>query len=232
MNIGINGFGRIGRLVLRNALSRPNVNVVAINDLYPTDYLAYLLKYDSSHGRLNQKIRFDKNHLFIGEKKIAVSSKKNPSEINWKTAGADYIIESTGLFVTRDLAQQHLTSGAKKVILSCPSKDEIPMYVMGVNHKDYKKEDIVSNAQKYQPAEDADIDDDEAVPLNTNASQVSFDNFEKENASEKKRKKIYMTEDEIQKLIEKRKNDKQDPTSEVGVDEEAESPVENTNTVE
>ena len=93
-------------------------------------------------------------------------------------------------------------------------------------------EDIVSNAQKYQPAEDADIDDDEAVPLNTNASQVSFDNFEKENASEKKRKKIYMTEDEIQKLIEKRKNDKQDPTSEVGVDEEAESPVENTNTVE
>ena len=93
-------------------------------------------------------------------------------------------------------------------------------------------EDIVSNAQKYQPAEDADIDDDEAVPLNTNASQVSFDNFEKENASEKKRKKIYMTEDEIQKLIEKRKNDKQDPTSEVGVDEEAESPVENPNTVE
>jgi DNA-directed RNA polymerase subunit omega len=93
-------------------------------------------------------------------------------------------------------------------------------------------EDIVSNAQKYQPAEDADIDDDEAVLLNTNASQVSFDNFEKENASEKKRKKIYMTEDEIQKLIEKRKNDKQDPTSEVGVDGEAESPVGNTNTVE
>tara|TARA_X000001036_G_scaffold379445_1_gene370289 strand:+ start:54 stop:527 length:474 start_codon:yes stop_codon:yes gene_type:complete len=92
-------------------------------------------------------------------------------------------------------------------------------------------EDIVSNAQKYQPAEDADIDDDEAVPLNTNASQVSFDNFEKENASEKKRKKIYMTEDEIQKLIEKRKNDKQDPTSETGVDEETKPSVENTNTV-
>ena len=147
MNIGINGFGRIGRLVLRNALSRPNINVVAINDLYPTDYLAYLLKYDSSHGRLNQKIRFDKNHLFIGEKKIAVSSKKNPSEINWKNPKADYIIESTGLFVTRNLAQQHLTSGAKKVILSCPSKEDIPMYVMGVNHQDYKKEeDIVSNA--------------------------------------------------------------------------------------
>ncbi|MFL2679583.1 MAG: DNA-directed RNA polymerase subunit omega [Alphaproteobacteria bacterium] len=93
-------------------------------------------------------------------------------------------------------------------------------------------EDIVSNAQKYQPAEDADIDDDEAVPLNTNASQVSFDNFEKENASEKKRKKIYMTEDEIQKLIEKRKIDKQDPTSEIGVDVEGKSPVEGTNTVE
>jgi len=146
MNIGINGFGRIGRLVLRNALSRPNINVVAINDLYPTGYLAYLLKYDSSHGRLHQEITFDKNHLFIGKKKIAVSSKKKPSEINWKTAGADYIVESTGLFVTRDLAQQHLTSGAKKVILSCPSKDEIPMYVMGVNHQDYKEEDIVSNA--------------------------------------------------------------------------------------
>ena len=93
-------------------------------------------------------------------------------------------------------------------------------------------EDIVSNAQKYQPAEDADIDDDEAVPLNTNASQVSFDNFEKENASEKKRKKIYMTEDEIQKLIEKRKNDKQDPTSEAGVDQEDKPSVEDTNTVE
>lgn len=93
-------------------------------------------------------------------------------------------------------------------------------------------DDIISNAQKYQPAEDADIDDDEAVPLNTNASQVSFDNFEKENASEKKRKKIYMTEDEIQKLIENRKNDKQDQNSEIGVDEEGKPPVEDTNTVE
>ena len=147
MKIGINGFGRIGRLVLRNCLERDNIEIVAINDLFSIEYLAYMLKYDSTHGRLSDEIIIQKNYLLIGKNKIRVTSEKDPKEINWKEIGAEYIVESTGLFLTTESASAHLKSGAKKVILSAPSKDKTPMFVMGVNHKNYdKKMDVVSNA--------------------------------------------------------------------------------------
>tara|TARA_B100000902_G_scaffold362683_1_gene381155 strand:+ start:451 stop:1443 length:993 start_codon:yes stop_codon:yes gene_type:complete len=147
MNIGINGFGRIGRLVLRNIVERNGLNVVAINDLFPAEYLAYLLKYDSTHGKLNAIIEHDKKNLIIDGQKIRVTSEKDPSKINWGEIGAEYVIESSGIFLTSALAKKHLSAGAKKVILSAPAKDDTPTFVMGVNHNDYKKEfDIVSNA--------------------------------------------------------------------------------------
>ena len=147
MKIGINGFGRIGRLVLRNCLGRKNIEIVAINDLFSIEYLVYLLKYDSTHGKLNHEIVIQKNYLLIGENKIRISSEKDPKKINWKEVGAEYIVESTGLFLTSELAKSHLEAGAKKVILSAPSKDKTPMFVMGVNHENYdKKMDVVSNA--------------------------------------------------------------------------------------
>ena len=147
MKLGINGFGRIGRLALRSVLNRKNISVVAINDLYPAEYLAYLLKYDSNHGKLNAIIEHDKKNLIIDGKKIRVTSEKDPSKINWGGIGAEYIIESSGVFLTSDLAKKHLKAGAKKVILSAPAKDDTPTFVMGVNHNDYKNEfDIVSNA--------------------------------------------------------------------------------------
>ena len=147
MKLGINGFGRIGRLALRSVLNRKNISVVAINDLYPAEYLAYLLKYDSNHGKLNAIIEHDKKNLIIDGKKIRVTSEKDPSKINWGEIGAEYIIESSGVFLTSDLAKKHLKAGAKKVILSAPAKDDTPTFVMGVNHNDYKNEfDIVSNA--------------------------------------------------------------------------------------
>ena len=147
MKIGINGFGRIGRLALRSCLERDNIEIVAINDLFSIEYLAYMLKYDSTHGRLKDEIIIQKNYLIIGKHKIRVTSEKDPKEINWKEVGAEYIVESTGLFLTTESASAHLKSGAKKVILSAPSKDKTPMFVMGVNHKNYdKKMDVVSNA--------------------------------------------------------------------------------------
>ena len=147
MNIAINGFGRIGRLAFRNILKRANMNVVAINDLYPVDYLAYMLKYDSSHGRLDLEVSYDKEHLYVGGHKIRISSEKDPSKLKWSEVNAEYVIEATGLFLTSDLAQKHLDAGAKKVVLSAPSKDETPMFVMGVNHEKYTEEmNIVSNA--------------------------------------------------------------------------------------
>jgi glyceraldehyde 3-phosphate dehydrogenase len=147
MKIGINGFGRIGRLVLRNCLERDNIEIVAINDLFSIEYLAYMLKYDSTHGRLSDEIIIQKNYLLIGKNKIRVTSEKDPKEINWKEIGAEYIVESTGLFLTTESAKSHLDAGAKKVILSAPSKDKTPMFVMGVNHENYdKKMDVVSNA--------------------------------------------------------------------------------------
>ena len=147
MKLGINGFGRIGRLALRSVLNRKNISVVAINDLYPAEYLAYLLKYDSNHGKLNAIIEHDKKNLIIDGRKIRVTSEKDPSKINWGEIGAEYIIESSGVFLTSDLAKNHLKAGAKKVILSAPAKDDTPTFVMGVNHDDYKNEfDIISNA--------------------------------------------------------------------------------------
>ena len=147
MNIGINGFGRIGRLAFRNILSRKEMNIVAINDLFPIDYLAYMLKYDSSHGRLTEEVTHDSNYLYVGDHKIRISSEKDPSKLNWGEVNAEYIIESTGLFLTNELAKKHLEAGAKKVVLSAPSKDQTPMFVMGVNHNEYTSNmNIVSNA--------------------------------------------------------------------------------------
>ena len=147
MNIGINGFGRIGRLALRNILARDDLNVVAVNDLFPSDYLAYLLKYDSSHGKLNAEIDHDKDHIIINGEKIRVSCERDPSKINWGEVNAEYIIESTGVFLNKALAIKHLEGGAKKVILSAPAKDDTPTFVMGVNHNDYKSDfNIISNA--------------------------------------------------------------------------------------
>jgi glyceraldehyde 3-phosphate dehydrogenase len=147
MKIGINGFGRIGRLALRSCLERNNIEIVAINDLFSIKYLAYMFKYDSTHGRLKDEIIIQKNYLIIGKHKIRVSSEKDPKKINWKEVDAEYIVESTGLFLTTEVAKYHLEAGAKKVVLSAPSKDKTPMFVMGVNHEDYdNKMDVVSNA--------------------------------------------------------------------------------------
>ena len=147
MKIGINGFGRIGRLTLRNILKRSHLKVVAINDLFPAKYLAYLLKYDSSHGKLNADIEHDKNNLIVNGKKIRVTSERDPSNIKWAEIGAEYIIEASGVFLSSDLAKKHLEAGAKKVVLSAPAKDDTPTFVMGVNHQDYQTNyNIVSNA--------------------------------------------------------------------------------------
>ena len=147
MKIGINGFGRIGRLTLRNILKRSHLKVVAINDLFPPEYLAYLLKYDSSHGKLNADVEYDENNLIINGEKIRITSERDPTNIKWAEVGAEYIIEASGVFLTSDLAKKHLEAGAKKVVLSAPARDETPTFVMGVNHLDYQKNyNIVSNA--------------------------------------------------------------------------------------
>lgn len=146
VKIGINGFGRIGRLVFRAALTKNNVEVVGINDLFEPDYLAYMLKFDSTHGAFKGTVKADGNSLIVNGKKIRVTAEKDPAALKWAEIGADYVIESTGLFTTKDTASGHLKAGAKKVIISAPSADA-PMFVMGVNHKTYKKDmDVVSNA--------------------------------------------------------------------------------------
>ncbi|WP_185872202.1 type I glyceraldehyde-3-phosphate dehydrogenase [Blattabacterium cuenoti] len=149
IKIGINGIGRIGKLVLLSSLRRKNIEIISINDLVPIEYIAYVLKYDSVHGSFKGKIRIeDENYLvFNEEKRIKVTNQKDPSKLNWGNLNVEYVVESTGLFLTKDLANAHLKSGAKKVILSAPPKDDIPMFVMGVNHKKIKKsQNIVSNA--------------------------------------------------------------------------------------
>lgn len=147
MKIGINGFGRIGRLVFRNALLNPNVEIVAINDLVGIDYLAYLMRYDSTHGKLNAEIRVEGNSLVVDGKPIRVTSERDPENLNWSAVGAEYVVESTGIFLTYDTAKTHMKAGARKVILSAPSKDDTPMFVMGVNHNSYTENmNIVSNA--------------------------------------------------------------------------------------
>src|SRR5690606_20086144 len=147
IKIGINGFGRIGRLVFRAAEARENVEVVAINDLVDVDYMAYMLKYDSTHGKFYGTVEVKDGKLIVNGRTIRVTSEKNPSSLNWKEVGADYIAESTGIFLTKESAQGHIDAGAKKVIMSAPSKDDTPMFVMGVNHKSYTKDmNFVSNA--------------------------------------------------------------------------------------
>jgi glyceraldehyde 3-phosphate dehydrogenase len=146
INVGINGFGRIGRLVLRAAATREDINVVAINDLLDIDYIAYLFKYDSTHGRFNGTVEVKDGMLVVNGKEIRVTAQRNPEDLAWDAVNADVVIEATGLFLTKETAEKHIAAGAKKVVLSAPSKDDTPMFVMGVNHAKYAGETVVSNA--------------------------------------------------------------------------------------
>ncbi|MBB1163029.1 type I glyceraldehyde-3-phosphate dehydrogenase [Aquariibacter albus] len=147
LKIGINGFGRIGRMVFRAAIANhKDIEIVAINDLLEPDYLAYMLKYDSVHGRFDGEVSVDGNTLVVNGKKIRLTAIKNPAELAWGEVGADIVVESTGLFLTKESCEAHLKAGAKKVIQSAPSKDDTPMFVYGVNHQTYAGQTIISNA--------------------------------------------------------------------------------------
>ena len=147
IKVGINGFGRIGRMVFRAAAKDfPDIEVVGINDLLEPDYLAYMLQYDSVHGRFKGTIAVEGNTLIVDGKKIRLTQVKDPAELKWGELGVDVVVESTGLFLTKETAEKHLAAGAKKVIMSAPSKDDTPMFVFGVNHTKYAGEKIVSNA--------------------------------------------------------------------------------------
>ena len=147
IKIGINGFGRIGRMVFRAAVQNfHEIEVVGINDLLEPDYLAYMLKYDSVHGRFKGEIAVDVSTLIVNGKRIRLTAVKNPTELKWDEIGADIVVEATGLFLTKETAEAHLKAGAKKVILSAPSKDDTPMFVYGVNDKTYAGQAIISNA--------------------------------------------------------------------------------------
>lgn len=146
--IGINGFGRIGRFVFRASTKRDDIEVVAINDLLPVDYMAYMLKYDTMHGRFDGEVSCDteKSLLIVNGKEIRVTACRDPKEINWGAVGAEYVVESTGLFLTKEKAQAHIEAGAKYVVMSAPSKDDTPMFVCGVNADTYAGQQFVSNA--------------------------------------------------------------------------------------
>lgn len=147
MKIGINGFGRIGRLAFRAAVNRPGIEIVGINDLVDPDYMAYMLKYDSTHGRFDGTVEAKDGNLVVNGKTIRVTAEKDPANLKWDEVGAEVIIESTGLFLTQETAQKHIDAGAKKVVLSAPAKDDTPTFVIGVNHKELKADqNIVSNA--------------------------------------------------------------------------------------
>ncbi len=146
IKVGINGFGRIGRLVFRASQERNDIEVVAINDLIDVNYMAYMLKYDTVHGRFNGDVDVKDGKLIVNGKTIRVTAVKNPAELNWAEVGAEYVVESTGLFLTKESCQAHIQAGAKRVVMSAPSKDDTPMFVMGVNHNEYKGEQFVSNA--------------------------------------------------------------------------------------
>jgi len=146
IRIGINGFGRIGRLAFRQAMACPDVEVVAINDLIEIDYLAYLLRYDSTHRRFPGEIRVENGQLLVNGRMIRVTAERNPHQLRWGEVGADYVLESTGFFLTEEKARAHLEARAQRVVMSAPSKDHTPMYVMGVNHTSYAGQAIVSNA--------------------------------------------------------------------------------------
>ncbi|MFO7935396.1 MAG: type I glyceraldehyde-3-phosphate dehydrogenase [Bacteroidales bacterium] len=147
IKVGINGFGRIGRLVFRVAVDIPEVEIVGINDLLDVDYIAYLLNYDSVHGRFKGDVAVKDGNLVVNGSTIRVTSEKDPANLKWDEVGAEYIVEATGIFLTKEKARGHLDAGAKKVIMSAPPKDDTPMFVMGVNHDKYSKDmDFVSDA--------------------------------------------------------------------------------------
>jgi len=146
IKLGINGFGRIGRLVFRASILRNDIDVVAINDLIDVNYMAYMLQYDTVHGRFTGEVEVKDGQLVVNGQVIRVTAIKNPAEIKWSDVGADYVAECTGLFLTKETCQAHLDGGAKRVIMSAPSKDETPMFVYGVNHTEYAGQEIVSNA--------------------------------------------------------------------------------------
>lgn len=146
IKVGINGFGRIGRVIFRLAQKRKNIEIVAINDLLSPDYIAYMLKYDSTHGSFKNIIEVNKESIIVDGKKIRITSIKDPEKLKWDDLSIDVVIESTGLFLTKNTACKHILSGAKKVVITGPSKDDIPMFVRGANFDKYKGEKIVSNA--------------------------------------------------------------------------------------
>lgn len=148
VKVGINGFGRIGRMVFRAIVDNfsNDVQVVGINDLLEPAYLAYMLKYDSVHGRFNHDVKVEGNFLIVNGNRIRLTAEREPSNLKWNEVGAEVVIESTGLFLTDEKSRQHITAGAKKVIMSAPSKDDTPMFVFGVNHEKYAGQDIISNA--------------------------------------------------------------------------------------
>lgn len=147
IKIGINGFGRIGRLAFRAAIERGNIDIVGINDLIEPDYMAYMLRYDSTHGKFKGTVEVKDGHLVVNGKTIRVTAEKDPANLKWNEVGAEYVIESTGLFLTQADAQKHITAGAKKVVMSAPAKDDTPTFVMGVNHTELTaNHTIVSNA--------------------------------------------------------------------------------------
>ncbi|EPE37637.1 glyceraldehyde-3-phosphate dehydrogenase [Candidatus Photodesmus katoptron] len=146
IKVGINGFGRIGRFVFRAAQNRNDIEIVGINDLIDLEYIAYILKYDSTHGRFNGTVEIKDDELIINGKSIRVTSESNPKKIKWNAINVDVVVEATGLFLSDDTARDHIISGAKKVVLTGPSKDSTPMFVMGVNEFSYSNQDIVSNA--------------------------------------------------------------------------------------
>ncbi|KZX65081.1 type I glyceraldehyde-3-phosphate dehydrogenase [Vibrio sp. HI00D65] len=146
IKVGINGFGRIGRFVFRASVERADIEVVGINDLIDVEYMAYMLKYDSTHGRFNGTVEVKDGNLIVNGKTVRVTAERNPTDLKWDEIGVDVVAEATGIFLTDETARQHITAGAKKVVLTGPSKDATPMFVMGVNQNTYAGQDIVSNA--------------------------------------------------------------------------------------
>ena len=146
IKIGIDGFGRIGRLVFRAAMAKDNVEVVGINDLISVEYMAYMLRYDTMHGQFKGTIEVKDGNLVVNGQSIRVTAEKDPANLKWNEVGAEYVVESTGLFLTKEKAEAHIKAGAKRVVMSAPSKDDTPMFVMGVNNDTYKGEAIISNA--------------------------------------------------------------------------------------
>ncbi|MFZ9850193.1 MAG: type I glyceraldehyde-3-phosphate dehydrogenase [Vulcanococcus sp.] len=146
IRIGINGFGRIGRLAFRRAVTLADVEVVGINDLIDVEYLAYMLRYDSTHGRFQGEVAVQNGQLVVNGKAIRITAERDPNNLKWADVGAEYVLESTGFFLTDESARAHINAGAKRVVMSAPSKDATPIFVMGVNHTTYAGQDIVSNA--------------------------------------------------------------------------------------